>query len=269
MKSKWVLARQTALGVFVFIAALLTVQAIQVEVGWPSELSRAAVGFCLATVMALGAYWAFVARRQTLGASSCATKPWWALVAFVALAVWVVAVGYSASHFLKLRTEPTIHLWTSALGSADLLPNLLAAVDFVALEEVLFRGLIFGVALRCLSVNRALEFQAIVFGLMHLLPGGGIGLALATYLLGLGIGALFIKYRSIMLCIFIHAGWNAGIAVYYDAIQPYCQGFDPACFSSGVGYFTGILLLLPLLVVYYDYLRNRNRNKGTEAIRAD
>ena len=98
-------------------------------------------------------------------------------------------------------------------------------VATVAVEELLFRGVLLGLLQRLMTATRALVAMAVVFGLWHLLPvwrGGGAGeLAeggswgavgatfVATFAAGLGFGWLRQRSGSLIAPVCAHIGTNS------------------------------------------------------------
>lgn len=76
-------------------------------------------------------------------------------------------------------------------------------------EEMMFRGVIFGVTERSLGSKAAIAVSALVFGLAHL-PNGGFSpiamAAIAAY--GVLQAALYLKTRRLWVCIGTHIAWN-------------------------------------------------------------
>ncbi|SFU44306.1 hypothetical protein SAMN05216552_1003102 [Pseudoduganella namucuonensis] len=93
-------------------------------------------------------------------------------------------------------------------GLAILLP--LAELVLVGMaEEMMFRGVIFGVTERSLGGKAAVAISALVFSLAHL-PNEGLSVpavgALAAY--GVLQAALYMKTRRLWICIGTHVAWN-------------------------------------------------------------
>jgi membrane protease YdiL (CAAX protease family) len=96
----------------------------------------------------------------------------------------------------------------NTVGLALLLP--LAELILVGMaEEMIFRGVIFGVTERSLGGRAAIVISAAVFSLAHL-PNEGVSLlamgALAAY--GVLQAALYMKTRRLWVCIGSHIAWN-------------------------------------------------------------
>ncbi|MES2347301.1 MAG: CPBP family intramembrane glutamic endopeptidase [Pseudomonadota bacterium] len=96
----------------------------------------------------------------------------------------------------------------NAVGVMMLLP--LAELLLVGMaEEMMFRGVIFGVTERSLGSKAAIVISAAAFSLGHL-PNEGVSLlamgALAAY--GVLQAALYMKTRRLWVCIGSHVAWN-------------------------------------------------------------
>ena len=76
-------------------------------------------------------------------------------------------------------------------------------------EEMMFRGILFGVTARALGSKAAIVISSLVFALAHL-PNAGFSLlaiiAIAAY--GVLQAALYMQTRRLWVCIGTHVGWN-------------------------------------------------------------
>lgn len=96
----------------------------------------------------------------------------------------------------------------NALSVLLLLP--LAELVLVGMaEEMMFRGILFGVTARALGNKAAIVISSLVFALAHL-PNAGFSLlailAIAAY--GVLQAALYMQTRRLWVCIGTHVGWN-------------------------------------------------------------
>ena len=96
----------------------------------------------------------------------------------------------------------------NALSLMLLLP--LAELVLVGMaEEMMFRGILFGVTARALGSKAAIVISSLVFALAHL-PNAGFSLlaiaAIVTY--GVLQAALYMRTRRLWVCIGTHVGWN-------------------------------------------------------------
>jgi membrane protease YdiL (CAAX protease family) len=76
-------------------------------------------------------------------------------------------------------------------------------------EEMMFRGVIFGVTERSLGTKPAIVISALVFSLAHL-PNAGVSVLAVAVLAAYGVmqAALYMKTRRLWACIGTHIGWN-------------------------------------------------------------
>jgi len=76
-------------------------------------------------------------------------------------------------------------------------------------EEMMFRGVIFGVTERSLGSTAAIAISALAFGLAHL-PNEGVSLLAVAVIVAYGVmqAALYMKTRRLWACIGTHVGWN-------------------------------------------------------------
>ncbi|TWB24656.1 hypothetical protein FBZ89_101282 [Nitrospirillum amazonense] len=93
--------------------------------------------------------------------------------------------------------------------SLALLPPLAELVLVALAEEVVFRGIVFGVTERALGSRAALALSALLFGLMHL-PNEGISVLAVAAGCAYGVlqAAIYMKTRRLWLCVGSHIGWN-------------------------------------------------------------
>ncbi len=88
-------------------------------------------------------------------------------------------------------SEPLLLAWGAALAPL--------------LEEGLYRGWLLPALAARVGGLPALAFSSACFALPH----AGAWELLATFLVGLGLGAVFLATRSLGLCVGLHAGLNA------------------------------------------------------------
>lgn len=97
-----------------------------------------------------------------------------------------------------------------------------ALVVNAVLEELFFRGYLFGALLSRLSVPATIGLSALLFGLMHVVLGGAIGLErfLPSTLLGLLLGWVRWTSGSVLPGMLLHACHNALLNVLPILIEP-------------------------------------------------
>ena len=142
---------------------------------------------------------------------------------FVITAI-TVPIVVAAALFSSLLIQSTGAVPDSPLPPSDdsraLLINLLSAVIVAPIgEEILYRGVIAQAWGRQSGARRAIVFSAIVFAFAHTLNIGGesigdalavAGVAFAIRLpLGLALGWLWVRRRSLLATIVLHAAYNA------------------------------------------------------------
>lgn len=76
-------------------------------------------------------------------------------------------------------------------------------------EEMIFRGVIFGVTERALGTKAAIVISALLFSLAHL-PNQGVSLLAVAVITAYGVmqTALYMKTRRLWICIGTHIAWN-------------------------------------------------------------
>lgn len=86
---------------------------------------------------------------------------------------------------------------------------LLVVVEAPLTEELFFRGLILRGLIAHYGVRRAVVLQAFLFAALHMNPWQFI----PAFFIGLFLGWLFVKTRSLGACVLCHAAWN-GLAFF-------------------------------------------------------
>lgn len=96
----------------------------------------------------------------------------------------------------------------NALHAALLLP--LAELLLVGMaEEMMFRGILFGVTARALGNKAGIVISSLLFALAHL-PNAGFSLLAIAAIAAYGVlqAALYLQTRRLWVCIGTHVGWN-------------------------------------------------------------
>ena len=119
-----------------------------------------------------------------------------ALIAWVQLVVWLD---------IDLLLPPdTANDVLDLAGGSIVLTILLVAIAGPAAEEIFFRGFVLTGLLKRFGAPRALLLSSLLFGLFHLDPGAIV----PTFVLGLVLGWVYLKTRSIWPAMFAHGLHN-------------------------------------------------------------
>jgi membrane protease YdiL (CAAX protease family) len=105
----------------------------------------------------------------------------------------------------------------NAVGASMLVP--LAELVLVGMtEEMMFRGVIFGVTQRSLGSKAAIVISALVFSLAHL-PNDGISVLSVAVIAVYGVlqAAIYMKTRRLWACIGTHIAWNYCISQVFSS----------------------------------------------------
>ena len=141
----------------------------------------------------------------------------------VALALPILtAAGLFATLVLNSTGLSAPVVLPPAMSGVDLAANVLTAGLIAPIgEELLYRGVIAQAWARQSSARRAILFSAIVFAFAHTLTVGGTSVADAASVaavafvvrlpLGIALGWLWIRRRSIVATIALHAAYNLAI----------------------------------------------------------
>jgi membrane protease YdiL (CAAX protease family) len=105
----------------------------------------------------------------------------------------------------------------NAVGIMILVP--LAEMVLVGMtEEMMFRGVVFGVTERALGGKAAIVISALVFSLAHL-PNDGVSVLAIAVIAAYGVlqAAIYMKTRRLWACIGTHIAWNYGISQVFSS----------------------------------------------------
>ncbi|HEX8701750.1 MAG TPA: type II CAAX endopeptidase family protein [Myxococcaceae bacterium] len=85
-------------------------------------------------------------------------------------------------------------------------------------EEMVFRGVIFGVTERSLGSKWAIAISAVVFSLAHL-PNAGVSVLAVAVIAAYGVlqAAIYMKTRRLWACIGTHVAWNYGVSQIFSS----------------------------------------------------
>ncbi|WP_460621728.1 lysostaphin resistance A-like protein [Hymenobacter tenuis] len=121
---------------------------------------------------------------------------------------------------------------------------LVGVVAVPILEEVLFRGVILQALLRTYRPWVAIGQSALLFGIIHFNPAQSLG----TALIGVVLGWLYYRTRSLWLCISIHALNN--LLAFASMIWPVGMAADSPeiLLATSPGLYIGLVLLSALVL---------------------
>ncbi len=129
-----------------------------------------------------------------------------------------LGAGLLALTFAVLAALGAYHVdGINAVGPMILAP--LAELALVAMaEEMVFRGVIFGVVERALGARVAIPISALLFGAAHL-PNEGVSLMAFAVLAAYGVlqAALYMKTRRLWVCMGTHIAWNYGLGQVFSS----------------------------------------------------
>jgi len=124
------------------------------------------------------------------------------------------------------------------------------AVAAPILEEILMRGIVLDGMLKNYNPWKAIVWSAVLFGIMHLNPWQFV----SAFFIGLVMGYLYWKTKSLLLCIFIHA-LNNGTAFYLMKANPDASTWTEMFGLSAtdrVIVFTGAILIVFFAYKYFE-----------------
>lgn len=112
----------------------------------------------------------------------------------------------TGSDFIAQRVEQYNELLNKIVAAGQSIPLMLCSTVLTVplVEELLYRGIVFGELRHILPTPCALFVQALLFALVH----GNFVQAVYAFLLGLNIGYIYYKSKSFLLAFLAHALFN-------------------------------------------------------------
>ena len=154
-------------------------------------------------------------------------------------------------------------MFMGMLGEETWIIFITVAISAPILEEILFRGIILDGFLKNYSPTKAIVWSAVIFGLIHMNPYQFIG---AT-LVGILMGWIYWRTRSLWLCILIHF-INNSLGFFLNWIfelpEDSLEG-TRALMNNDSQYFT-MLGVAALVVVVGLFLLDRFMEKATPVV---
>jgi membrane protease YdiL (CAAX protease family) len=154
-----------------------------------------AITYAFSMVICFAMLWIYRLLRGWKGVLSLRTTGW--------LASFRLLCGYLLMWCVSIAVEPLAELLPgdqSSLGGGGWL--LVSAVMLAPLfEEVIFRGYTAGILRRLYGGLVAWFASSLIFGLVHLIPS----VVLSATFSGLVLGYYYLRYRSLMMVIILHA----------------------------------------------------------------
>ena len=154
-----------------------------------------AITYAFSMVICFALLWIYRLLRGWKGVLSLRTTGW--------LASFRLLCGYLLMWCVSIAVEPLAELLPgdqSSLGGGGWL--LVSAVMLAPMfEEVIFRGYTAGILRRLYGGLVAWFASSLIFGLVHLIPS----VVLSATFSGLVLGYYYLRYRSLMMVIILHA----------------------------------------------------------------
>lgn len=127
-------------------------------------------------------------------------------IVYLLLLLFIPAVQIALDPIVNLIPMPDFvrEMFEKQLGGKDIFTFITIVVAAPVLEEFLMRGLLLRGLLKNYSPAKAIVWTSVMFAVLHLNPWQGIG----AFILGLVLGWIYYKTRSIWTCIFLHFANN-------------------------------------------------------------
>ncbi|MGV2983662.1 lysostaphin resistance A-like protein [Microbacterium sp. AGC85] len=160
----------------------------------------------------------------------------------------MIVLGFAGGLLLSAATVGILALfggyritgWGSLSGALTVIGMMCA---IAVAEEVLFRGVIFGLVQKRAGTWLALAVSAALFGLVHLVnPGATVWGAVAIAIeAGLMLGAAYVATGSLWLPIGLHLGWNIATVAVFGTVTSGSEsrGAIVTATTSGPDWLTG------------------------------
>ncbi|WP_461151727.1 lysostaphin resistance A-like protein [Spirosoma pulveris] len=154
------------------------------------------IGQTLAYALGMGLTIWYAFRKRGSRELSFASVP---VLAYLVSAVGLIAMGVLAEPIVSAIPMPEAieELIRKAFTKHVILSAVIAAP---ILEEILFRGIILDGFLKNYRPAKAIIWSALIFGFIHFIPAQALN---ATFI-GLALGWLYYRTRSLTLCMFLH-----------------------------------------------------------------
>ena len=154
-----------------------------------------AITYAISMVICFALLWIYRLLRGWKGVLSLRTTGW--------MASFRLLCGYLLMWCISIAVEPLAELLPgdqSSLGGGGWL--LVSAVMLAPVfEEVIFRGYTAGILRRLYGGLAAWFASSLIFGLVHLIPS----VVLSATFSGLVLGYYYLRYRSLMMVVILHA----------------------------------------------------------------
>ena len=154
-----------------------------------------AITYAISMVICFALLWIYRLLRGWKGVLSLRTTGW--------MASFRLLCGYLLMWCVSIAVEPLAELLPgdqSSLGGGGWL--LVSAVMLAPVfEEVIFRGYTAGILRRLYGGLAAWFASSLIFGLVHLIPS----VVLSATFSGLVLGYYYLRYRSLMMVVILHA----------------------------------------------------------------
>lgn len=133
-------------------------------------------------------------------------------------------------------------------------------------EEMIFRGVVFGVTERALGSKAAIAISALVFSLAHL-PNEGVSVVAIALIAAYGVmqAALYMATRRLWICIGTHVAWNYCVGtVFSSTVSGHAAGKgllrgelagDPLLTGGAFGVEGSLVTLVLIVLVTAFWLR--------------
>lgn len=126
------------------------------------------------------------------------------LVAYPVAAIGLIAMGIVAEPLVSATPMPdALQEMIKDMFSKHVIVSAVIAAPI--LEEILFRGIILDGFLKNYSPAKAIIWSGVIFGAIHLIPAQALNAAF----IGIALGWVYYRTRSLWLCMFLHFVNNA------------------------------------------------------------
>ncbi len=127
-------------------------------------------------------------------------------------------------------------------------------------EEFVMRGIVLGGLLKKYSSKLSIVISSVIFGIIHMNPLQFI----TAFVMGLLLGTVYVKYKSLILCMIIHCVNNimVAIATYMPDKISYLKLSENNFFISLIFSFIGVIVMIIMII----FLNKENKKCNYESM---
>lgn len=207
------------IGVVVCGVAMLATNHVLRLIFRPEGDSTRIIRWLLSTLVLLAVYYILFKRYERREITEL-SKTYFLKESLLGLSISVMCISLVISTFYIMRYYEVI----STNNVSNLLVSLFFCVSAAALEEIIFRGIIYRIVEGSLGTKLALVLSALIFGLVHISNEHANVISIISAAAGgILLGLMFSLTRRLWLPIAFHAGWNWAQASFGTVVSGFTE----------------------------------------------